>query len=90
MNINELWVVEYSFFFDAFGTKKMGDHIKRAQECFHKKIIHPYDVISIHESEEECRKQCSILQNDRDGYPLSVDRQIEEFQKAVDGLKAKS
>jgi len=89
MNINDLWVVEYGFYFDAFSVKKMGDYIKRAQECFHKKIIHPYDVISIHETEEECRKQCTILQDDRNDYPLSADRRIEEFQKAVDGLKTK-
>jgi hypothetical protein len=87
MKTDELWIVEYSFYFDAFGVKPLKDHVEEAQKHFHKKTIHPYDIIFVHESREECSKQCSILQKDRNEYPLSPDHQIEEYQKGLDGLR---
>ncbi len=85
MNIDDIWVIEYLFYFDAFSVRRLSESMERSQRHFHKKTISPDSVIFAG-SEAECRNQAAILQADRNDNPLSIADRLKEFQKAVDGL----
>ncbi len=87
MNTINPWVIEYSFFHEAFGVLQLQDYIEKAQKNYTKQCSHPYVILGAYESEEECRRECSILQDHRNKHLLSVEHRLKEFQGAVDGLK---
>jgi len=87
VNINDLWIIEYSYFFDAFGVKKLTEYIGNARQKYISHSQHPYVILGAYASEQECRDECAILQKQRNEHPLTVEERFKEFQEAADGLK---
>jgi hypothetical protein len=84
---NNPWVIEYSFYHEAFGILRLKDYIKKAIKNYTKQRMHPYVILGAYESEEECRSECAILQKHRNENLLSVEHRLKEFEGAVAGLK---
>lgn len=85
---NNPWVIEYSFYYEAFGVLRLHEYVKKAQESYAKQKPHSYVILGVYESEEKCRSECSVLQEHRNEKLLSIEYRLKEFQKVVAELKA--
>ena len=87
---NDPWVIEYSFFHEAFGVRRLQDSVARARDNYMKQRLHPYVILGSYESEEECQCECAVLKSHRNEHPLSAEHRMKEFQEAVEGLREHS
>lgn len=84
----DAWVIEYSFYYDAFGVVQLKEYIQKARLNYAKQQIHPYIVLGAFETQDEASKECSKYQQHRNENGLSYESRMKAFQKAVDGLKS--
>jgi hypothetical protein len=84
---DDTWVIEYSFYHEAFGVLQLQDYIRKARDNYIKQRLHPYVILGAYTTRDEADSECAILQKHRNENLLSVDHRLKEFQVAVDGLK---
>ena len=85
---NNPWVIEYSFFHDAYGVLQMDEHLAAVQRSFAQQHLHPYAILGIYLTHEQAAAECTTLQKRREDHPVPAETRRRVFQKCVDTLRA--
>ena len=88
MSVSDLWVIEYSFTQDVFGVRALSDYLRHSQESFLAGRFNPWEVLSVHPSQEACRDECAVWMDRRDKNPLRVKHRIQALREIVAGLES--
>lgn len=84
----DAWVIEYSFYHDAFGVVQLKEYIQKARLNYAKQKIHPYIILGAFDTQDEASKECLRYQQHRNENGLSFEYRMKAFQKATDNLKS--
>jgi hypothetical protein len=85
---DKLWVIEYSFFHDAFGVLQMDEHLAKVQRNFAKQHLHPYVILDIYPTHEQASAECATLQKRRETHFVSLETRRRAFQACAEELRA--